>query len=139
MVPQLAWAHCAPDDLNALGLRQAAQRLCRVQTKNCAGRIAFDDEGAAALAIRRRVGHRDPLNSVGDGEIGRDVAAGSDAEITADLRRALGNRKDGERDPAAFGIINQAANPPTNPMSTTTAKYPPSRPRNVARNPYQAT
>src|SRR5580704_1680120 len=87
MVPRLAWAHCAPDDLNALGLRQAVQCRCRVQAKDCAGRVAFDDNGAAALAVARRVGHRDPLNSIGDGEIGGDVAGGSDPEITADLRR----------------------------------------------------
>src|ERR1700752_490309 len=48
MVPQRARAHCAPDDLNALGLWQVVQCLCRVQAKDCAGRVAFDDKGAAA-------------------------------------------------------------------------------------------
>src|SRR5579871_338507 len=75
ILPRLAWAHRAPHDLNALRLRQTAQRLCRVQAKDRASGVALDDERAAALAIGRRVGHRDALDPVGDGKIGRDVAA----------------------------------------------------------------
>src|SRR5262249_30391277 len=69
IVPRLAWAHRAPYDRNVLGLRQVAQGLCRVEAKGRPGRVALDHESAATLAVGGRVGHRDALGPIDDGEI----------------------------------------------------------------------
>src|ERR1700751_2091228 len=75
--PPLAWAHGAPHNGDALCGRQVLKHLGRCQSENCASGVAFDHQRAGAGAIGCGVGQRDPLQALGDGEIGRDVAARS--------------------------------------------------------------
>src|ERR1700731_5199583 len=82
--PRLAGVRGAPHHGDALCARQLDQDLGRRQTEDGAGGIAFDDIGAGAGAVRRRIRHRDPLHAFGDREIGRDIAACADAKSAAD-------------------------------------------------------
>src|SRR5260370_12877202 len=90
-MPPLTGVHGAPHDGNALSAGKLHQHPGRRQTEDGAGGIALDDKGAGARAIRRRVGHCDPLHALGNREAGRDVAAGPHATTAANGRGSLGH------------------------------------------------
>src|ERR1700722_4247206 len=106
-VVRLAGPHGMPPHGNVLWAGKFYQRLGRVETEDGAGGIAFDDKGAGARAVGRRVGYRDSLDALGYREIGRDVAARPDSNCAAEGGVSLGERERDQRYFAAFCVLDQ--------------------------------